>query len=370
MRVVLVFAVIAGCALSHDRHGASDNTSDAEAGVRDARNSDDSTPRADANVHEVSADTGGACNERPPCAPGFRLCGVRCAMSCVDAPDWIRTEASTPPFVGRPAMTYDTDLNRVIALHREGTWALADDTWTLLTRTGPIGRSGTAMSYDSDQHRVVLFGGRSGDTPFDDTWFFQNGVWRAIRLSGPSARDSHAMAYDSELHRVVLFGGLGPFRDDGTVDDYNDTWILDNDTWRMLETTGPVARIGHAMAYDSTLHRTVLFGGWFYSDTWILTGGSWTRLRIAGPSGRHNHAMAYDSVRERTVLFGGVSDGCGGRDVNDTWVLNRDTWTQLDSGGPLQGFAMAYDASTRRMVLVGTNEAAINPATLETWAYP
>ena len=51
-------------------------------------------------------------------------------------------------------------------------------------------------------------------------------------------------------------------------------------------------------------------------DTWTWTGAAWANAGQFQPSARARHAMAYDSTRNRTVVFGGI--GSGG--------LNADTW--------------------------------------------
>jgi hypothetical protein len=91
--------------------------------------------------------------------------------------------------------------------------------------------------------------------------------------------------------------------------------------WTQKQDMGPRPRVGHAMTYDATRRRVVLFGGdalanLLFGDTWEWDGDSWTQVQDLGPAARAFHAMAFDSARRRTVLFGGR--GTNGI-LGDTW---------------------------------------------------
>jgi hypothetical protein len=100
----------------------------------------------------------------------------------------------------------------------------------------------------------------------------------------------------------------------------------------------------------------VLFGGrdatqrWL-DDTWEWDGTTWTRHMITGPSARFGHGMAYDSARAVTVLCGGVAG------ETDTWEWDGATWTQRMIIGPsiVDGeLSMSYDSDRKVMVLMTT----------------
>jgi hypothetical protein len=63
------------------------------------------------------------------------------------------------------------------------------------------------------------------------------------------------------------------------------------------------------MTYDSVNNRAVLFGGSTLSnrmgDTWEWNGTSWTQRSTSGPAAREGASMAFDSNRGVSVLFGG-----------------------------------------------------------------
>jgi len=62
------------------------------------------------------------------------------------------------------------------------------------------------------------------------------------------------------------------------------------------------------MAYDSSQHNIVLFGGngSGYNQTWQWNGQVWS-LQSQTAYGRELHAMAFDEQRQRMVAFGGVA---------------------------------------------------------------
>jgi hypothetical protein len=81
----------------------------------------------------------------------------------------------------------------------------------------------------------------------------------------PAPTELGEAAFASEHKLVVLFGGEGSgyvFR--------NDTWAWDGQAWTQMADTGPNPRRLHAMAFDSTRQRTVLFGGEYLLEDWML----------------------------------------------------------------------------------------------------
>lgn len=132
------------------------------------------------------------------------------------------------------------------------------------------------------------------------------------------------MVYDSARKRIVLFGGQGQFGE------LADTWEWDGTNWTQIyPTTNPGARQGHAMAYDSKLGLTILFGGFsaknkYLADTWAWDGKDWRFIATIGkPAARTDAAMVYDSTRNQLILYGGDNGG---------WL--RDTWQFVPGPGP------------------------------------
>jgi hypothetical protein len=184
--------------------------------------------------------------------------------------------------------------------------------WTQKQDIGPSGRGAHAITYDSDQKRVVLFGGSAaGDTLRADTWEWDGADWTQVADTGPDARSGHALAYDADRKRTVLFGGSA------TGDTLRaDTWEWDGADWTQVADTGPGPSFASAMAFEGG--APLLFGG-VNSPTagvaaevlsklsWQWDGAHWTLRQDMGPVPRWGHALACDSERGRPVLFGGFS---------------------------------------------------------------
>jgi hypothetical protein len=125
----------------------------------------------------------------------------------------------------------------------------------------------------------VLFGGAAATgAGLGDTWEWDGLNWiQAIGGIAPSARSGHALVFDPSLGRVVLFGGL----DAQTSTALGDTWTWDGTIWQQLAPiTPPPARVGHALCYDVVRSRAVLFGGrdatgTALADTWEWDGAQW-----------------------------------------------------------------------------------------------
>jgi hypothetical protein len=277
---------------------------------------------------------------------------------------WTPVSSTGPAARREHAMAYDSGRGRVVLFGGEGapgaylvdTWEWDRSSWTPVSIPGPGARWGHAMAYDRSCGRVVLFGGYDALGVLGDTWEWDGRTWMQVSTTGPAARFGHAVAHDSGRGRVVLFGGSDPFGKN-----FGDTWEWDGSSWTQVSSTGPDARSGHAMAYDSGRGRVVLFGGGgsgalgCLGDTWEWDGSSWTWTQVSatGPSARAGNAMAYDSGRGRVVLFGG-SDPFG-KNFGDAWEWDGSSWTQVSSTGPdaRSGHAMAYDSGRGRVVLFG-----------------
>lgn len=173
--------------------------------------------------------------------------------------------------------------------------------------------------------------------------------------ASPAARYEHAMVYDATRDRTVLFGGYG------NTGYLGDTWTWDGVDWQpQFVLGGPSPRYSHAMCFDSVRGVVVMFGGYLsgnvLGDTWEWDGTTWTQVATTGPSARYEHAMAFDAVRGVTVLHGGSNGG------DQTWTWNGATWTQVPSSGPsVSGHALVFDELNQVVVLVR------NDGDVDTW---
>ncbi len=203
-----------------------------------------------------------------------------------------------------------------------------------------------------------------------------NGVsWNTISISGnsPSARREHAMVYDGSRSRLVMFGGY----DNGSAT-LNDVWELAGSTWSQITPSGsqPAARRQHAMCFDPVRGTTLLVGGLDSAgsqlgDQWTWDGATWTQatLGAAAPSARSLHAMTFDLQGGQALLFGGSTNSSA--HTNELWQWDGSTWTLVPQNGnwpsARSGHGMAYD-STRRMTIVHGG-SGLQGYQQDTWAH-
>lgn len=298
---------------------------------------------------------------------------------------WIQVAAGGPSPRYQSAISYDSLRNCAILFggrdtgtfssSSSETWRWSGSTWTLATLSGPAGRNGHCMAYDSARARIVLFGGQGiptggpGNTLYNDTWEWDGTSWSLVATNGPNTRVFGAMAYDSARGVCVLFGGLGnpnPTR-------YSDTWEWNGTTWTQSPTaSAPSARSSAAATFDPARNRTVLFGGSdgtsFLGDTWEYDGTNWSLVSSTGPSPRVTGQMAYASILGKSVLFGGRTTNTNTY-YDDTWAYDGTSWSQLATGGPTQRLSggLLYDNDRGRIMIFG----GLTVSTLwnDTWSF-
>jgi len=210
--------------------------------------------------------------------------------------------------------------------------------------------------------------------PPTGTWTERSGAGRH-----PSARTQQGMVYEASTGKILLYGGGRSEDDVqgvGVVASFGDTWELDPamGTWTELDpASSPGIRHDFGLVWDSARSKAVLFGGIQISgftdsgtvmqDTWEWdpAAHTWTERTAAGsqPGQRHGHAMAFDGSRDKVVVFGGMSEPKA-ETMNDLWDWDpgTDEWTQVLSGAEAdvpvaRGFAsMVFDASRARLELI------------------
>jgi hypothetical protein len=192
------------------------------------------------------------------------------------------------------------------------------------------------MGYDEARDRTVLFGGNSSGTLLNDTWLWDGTNWSAQSPSTrPPVRCAHAMAWDATSGRMILFGGstsLDPTNSPALAD----TWAWDGTEWTALAPTmAPVGRASHTMTGDAARGTIVLFGGAspaspnlnLSDETWTWDGSGWTQqVPARRPAARASHGAAYDPMRKRVVIFGGGAYGFPS--LSDSWEWDGTDWTQ------------------------------------------
>jgi hypothetical protein len=246
-----------------------------------------------------------------------------------DGENWTQVSDIGPTPRGRHAIVYDGARQRVVLFGGSDnssdlgdTWEWDGQDWIQLADTGPSARSGHAMAFDSNRNRTVLFAGNGGGVS-SETWEWDGEEWMQVEDTGPSPRWDHAMTYDAIRKRVILFGGT---QNAGVH--LTDTWAWDGSVWTEVADIGPAASANTTLVFESSL--SVLFGGSAFlpdgsgtvlGDSWSWDGKHWTKRQDIGPGPRRGHAMAYDSTRSRLVLFGGLPDFTANRNrlLGDTW---------------------------------------------------
>jgi fibronectin type III domain protein/galactose oxidase-like protein len=297
---------------------------------------------------------------------------------------WIQLHPSSSPSARDAAgMTFDEATGQLVLFggfagtnsYLNDTWAWDGTTWTQRTpASSPPARELVSMAFDPATGQLVLFGGANTGTTFNETWIYTVSAvtndWTQLSPTiSPSARDFASMAFDPATGQLVLFGGAST----GTT--FNETWTWDGSTWsqRSPTTSPPPARVLASMAFDPATGQLVLFGGGdsnngYLNDTWTWNGSTWTQVSPgSGPSAREGASMAYDSATGQLVLFGGVN---GSTSLNDTWTWNGSNWTQLSPGTspPAREYAsLAFDPASGQLVLFGG--ADLGTRLNDTWTW-
>jgi hypothetical protein len=116
------------------------------------------------------------------------------------------------------------------------TWSFNGTTWTrLLPATSPSIRSEGCMAYATTGGLFVMFGGQNEYGYLNETWVYNGTNWLQVTVpagTGPAGRVGAQMAYDSTSNKVIMFGGISA----GTNYPSNETWSFDalTLTWTQL----------------------------------------------------------------------------------------------------------------------------------------
>ncbi|HPQ41085.1 MAG TPA: hypothetical protein PLV45_12000, partial [bacterium] len=239
--------------------------------------------------------------------------------------------------------------------------ALVDQTWLwdgsdwseLEPVTRPSPRSRLSLTWDSNRHRAVLFGGEIGQsTPDAETWEFDGSAW--IQFSPgthPPAQTGAAFAYDAFNQECVLFGN-------------DETWTWDGSVW--TQHTPGMHPLGDAcMAFDPVNQETVLLTD-ATLETWTWDGAAWTQLFPSNPPFAAlfiDSDMVYDAVRNECVTL--IWDDM---DVH-TYTWDGTDWSHVVTGGPVFNGAMAFDPGSGHVLYFGGTGAAIGYEADALWVW-
>lgn len=176
--------------------------------------------------------------------------------------------------------------------------------------------------------------------------------------TGPSARYGHTMAYDSARQCVVMFGGNSNGQWPGGA--LGDTWEWDGTSWVQRAPASSPSPRGHgAMAFDASRGTCIYFGGTtngnagLLNETWEWNGVDWSlRITSHAPSPRRTHSMVFDAAHQECMLFGGWD----GSDKGDTWTFDGNNWLQEQtpmSPPARYEHSMAFQPSNGSVLLFG-----------------
>jgi phage baseplate assembly protein gpV len=148
----------------------------------------------------------------------------------------------------------------------------------------------------------------------------------------------------------------------------------------------PTPPAGASMAYDPAAHALVLFGGrigkfaWplkTSDETWEFANSSWTQVAppsASTPGQREGAAMAYDAATGQIVVVGGQDRQAW--NVGTTWVFAHGNWTLLSEPlghpGNVACASMAYLPKLHGVVLFGglvTGAAGATHVRSDTWLF-
>jgi len=202
-----------------------------------------------------------------------------------------------------------------------GDWAAIADTLSPVPRSLPV-----AFTYPNN-NVFYVYGGQDESQTYDELWVRAAGLWSQVTGDNkPSTCENPLGAYDSGRQRYLIVCSAGNVIEfDGT------TWTNKKD----MKDKPPFRRLGQ-LAYDATLKKTVLFGGYddsvFLDQTWLWDGTVWTRVKKNPAPPRAQAIMWYDATLKKTLLYGGI----GRQDQDsrierfaDMWSFDGTGWTNM-----------------------------------------
>jgi hypothetical protein len=267
------------------------------------------------------------------------------------------TPEHTPGSRANTAIAYNTDRGRAVLFggddwadttwYKNDTWEWDGKDWKqMIVDHKPSPRSHFSMAYDEINKNIVLFGGKLNDGYLSDTWIWNEEEWVETHpSSSPSARAHYQMIYDPQRQKIVLYGGY-----DGNY--LNDGWEWDGEEWQAIhfESFTPDAT-SFLMFYDQALDRIVVHISW--GGTWYWEGTNWWRPVMDVNPHILGLPVAYDIQNQCAVIFMGYKDN---QFMHETWIYKNMNWRKLDM--PLEptgrwGQASFYDPVRKKVIIFG-----------------
>jgi len=282
-------------------------------------------------------------------------------------------------------MTYDSDHNEVIMFGgatvastlRSNTMLYSNGVWVDSTPSGlePQPRSLFAFVTDPVNNAIWMFGGIDDAQTFTDFWKFQNGHWEQIENGDEPANCIYPLGvFDTDRQKTVL------------LCNNSSTWEYDGAAWKQATTKhAPAVRRFASMAYDQSLKKTVLFGGYdtnYFDTTWVWDGTDWTQVAKKNPP-RALASLWYDPNLKKTVMYGGIGRLTSTDRLmrfSDMWTFDGSNWTQLNAvkgtpgtstgtPGARYGAQVTVDPTANKVLLFGGLRVDTDSAGLQTQVY-
>jgi hypothetical protein len=231
-----------------------------------------------------------------------------------------------------------------------------NDTWMNLGNASISSRFGSAVVWDNENNRMLLYGGQDNWNVFNETWAYYpgNNTWEQL-ATGPRARFEATAIWDTTDNCMIMIGGSA------YMWTCNETWVYQssNNTWSQKANypSWNITRSGGA--WNNNSKQAIFYGGAIgenalaMKEVWIyyLSNDTWFKGNDGTP--RWGHSMVWDNNNERVIIHGGYNEA---KWLNDTWCYypSNDSWCQLADGpiGRSRGMG-CWDNENRQLIVYG-----------------
>ena len=320
-------------------------------------------------------------------------------LSLAGIPTWSLAAVTSEPPPGLNGMTaeavYDSTYDRMLVVRSEigvpTTQPLilhqldfaAGNRWDPIVGTGsnPGSRYEPSVGLLPWDHRLVLFGGRIGETGIiytSDLFAYDLGAGSWSDLEPVGVRPKRELAspvgvFDHARSRAILLTPMSP----------PETWILRLDSTAVWQRPVPSTTVpgvgGRPAVYDSVGERVLVFDGVSTPNlrVWSMVPDprpAWSFVTTSSaPSARTGFAVTYDPNRNRVLLFGGAVGTSASAELWELRLGPNPEWLLLSATGPSgrRDASMALDPVEQRLVLYGGQTVEVFPRPLGgLWAWP
>ncbi|CAG9332589.1 unnamed protein product [Blepharisma stoltei] len=222
---------------------------------------------------------------------------------------------------------------------------LSKTKWKSITpslSTKPDPRTGASMFYDSDNKRVLLYGGRTTSGPANDFWSYDpaQNKWQELSIDGDNPGARGYLAFTdfiwNSLPYYAVFGGLNTTTVDNSLYLLNGTTM----TWKKMPNHGadpPISESADITYYQEKIYLwggiNRLSGNSQNTNLYIydMNSESWSEINIVGdkPEGRFRHEI--DIYDKYLYIFPGYGAEKGWPVLN-VWRINLvslSSWEKL-----------------------------------------